>query len=325
MKLARRRFLHLAAGIATLPAISRIANAQGYPARPVRIIVGFTPGGGNDIVARLIGQWLSERLGQPFVVENRPGAGSNIATQAVVSSQPDGYTLLLCGTTNTINDTYYQKLSFNFARDIAPISSITRQPQVLLAHPSFAAKTLAELIAYAKSNPGKVNMSSAGVGSIGHLAGELLKMLTGIDLVHVPFGGNSPALTALLGGQVDVSFASMPSSIEYIRTGKLRGLVLTSAERSEALPDVQAGAEVVPGYEVSSWYGVGAPRDTPAGIIDRLNKEINAGLGDAKLRTRIAEFGGTPMALSPVGFGKFVADETEKWAKVIRAGNIRQQ
>jgi tripartite-type tricarboxylate transporter receptor subunit TctC len=290
-----------------------------------RTRVGFTPGGGNDIVARLIGQWLSERLGQPFVIENRPGAGSNIGTQAVVNAPPDGYTLLLCGTTNAINDTYFQKLSFSFVQDIAPISSITQQPQVMLAHPSFAAKTLAELLAYAKANPGKINMSSAGVGTIGHLAGELLKMMAGVNLVHVPFGGNSPSLTALLGGQVEVSFASMPSSIEFISTGKLRGLAVTSTARSEALPDVPAGAETVPGYEVSAWYGVGAPKGTPAEVIDKLNKEINAGLADAKLKARIAEFGGTPMALSPAEFGKFIADETEKWAQVIRAANIRQQ
>ncbi len=325
MKLPRRQFLHLAAGAAAFPGVSRTAWAQGYPTRPVRLIVGFTPGGGNDIVARLIGQWLSERLGQPFVIENRPGAGSNIGTQAVVNAPPDGYTLLLCGTTNAINETYYQKLSFSFVRDIAPISSITQQPQVMLAYPSFVAKTIAELIAYAKANPDKVNMSSAGVGSIGHLAGVLLMMITGINMVHVPFGGNSPALTALLGGQVDVSFASMPSSIEFIRTGKLRGLAVTSAARSEALPDVPAGAETVPGYEVSAWYGVGAPKGIPAEVIDRLNKEINAGLADPRLKARIAEFGGTPMALSPAEFGKFIADETAKWEKVIRAANIGSQ
>lgn len=325
MKIPRRRFLRLACGAAAVPAISRIAMAEGYPTRAVRIVVGFTPGGGNDIVARLIGQWLSERLGQPFVVENRPGAGSNIATQAVVNAAPDGYTLLLCGTTNAINATYYRKLAFSFVRDIAPVSSITRQPQVMLAHPSFVAKTVPELIAYAKANPGKVNVSSAGVGSIGHLAGELFKMLAGVELVHVPFGGNSPALTALLGGQVDVSFASMPSSIEYIRAGKLRGLMVTSTARNEALPDVPAGAESVPGYEVSAWYGVGAPKGTPADVIEKLNKEINAGLADARLKARIAEFGGTPAALSSGEFGKFVADETEKWAKVIRAANINQQ
>jgi tripartite-type tricarboxylate transporter receptor subunit TctC len=323
MKLPRRKFLHLAAGAAALPAVSRAAWAQAYPTRPVRIIVGFTPGGGNDIVARLIGQWLSERLGQPFVIENRPGAGSNIATQAVVNAAPDGYTLLLAGTTNAINVSYYKKLNFNFLRDIAAVSSITRQPQVMLWTPSFPAKTVPELIDYAKANPGKINMSSAGVGSIGHLAGELFKMMAGVDVVHVPFAGNSPALTALLGGQVDVSFASLPSSIEFIRTGKLRGAV-TSERRLEALPDIPTISEFVPGYEVSAWYGVGAPNATPAEIIDKLNGEINAGLADPKLKAKIADFGGTVFALSPAGFGQFIVDEAEKWAKVIRAANIKQ-
>jgi tripartite-type tricarboxylate transporter receptor subunit TctC len=323
MKLRRRQFLALAA--AALPALPRVAAAQTYPSRSVRIIVGFTPGGGNDIVARLIGQWLSDRLGQPFVVENRPGAGSNIGAQAVVNASPDGYTLLLCGTTNAINDTYYPKLSFKFVRDIAPVASITQQPQVLLTNLAFPAKTVAEFIAYAKANPGKINISSAGVGSIGHLAGELLKLTAGVNLVHVPFGGNSPALTALLGGQVDVSFASLPSSIEFIRTGKLRGLAVTSTRRLEALPDVAAAAEALPGYEVNAWYGVGAPKGTPAGIVDTLNKEINAGLNDPKLKARIAEFGGSVMLLSPAEFGTFVAAEAEKWGKVIRAAGIRSE
>jgi tripartite-type tricarboxylate transporter receptor subunit TctC len=325
MTIHRRHFLHLAGAITALPAIPRAAIAQAYPSRTVRIIVGFTPGGGNDIVARLLGQWLSERLGQPFVVENRPGAGSNIGTQAVVSAAPDGYTLLLCGTTNTINDTYYPKLAFRFARDIAPVASITQQPQVMLTNLAFPTKTTAELIDYAKANPGKINMSSAGVGSIGHLAGELLKQMTGIQLVHVPFGGNSPALTALLGGQIDISFASLPSSVEFIRTGKLRGLAVTSPRRLEVLPEVPAAAETVPGYEVSAWYGVGAPKDTPAGIIERLNQEINLGLADARLKARIAEFGGSVMPQSPAAFGTFIADETEKWAKVIRAAGIRSE
>ena len=291
----------------------------------MRVIVGFAAGGGNDIAARLIGQWLSERLGQPFVIENRAGSGSNIATQAVVNAPPDGYTLLLVGTTNAANVTFYQKLSFNFVRDIAPVSGITRQPQVMLGNLSFPAKTLAELIAYAKAKPGKANMSSAGIGSIGHLAGELFKMMAGVNLVHVPFGGNSPALTALLGGQVEVSFASLPSSIEFIRTGKLRGLAVTSAVRSEALPDVPTIGEFVPGYDVSAWYGVGAPKGTPAEVIDRLNKEINAGLADPKLKARIAEFGGTVFAVSPADFGMFIADETEKWGTVIRAANLKAE
>jgi tripartite-type tricarboxylate transporter receptor subunit TctC len=324
VQLPRRKFLHLAACAATLPAMPHIARAQAYPSRPVRLIVGFAAGGGNDIVARLIGQWLSERLGQPFVVENRPGAGSNIATQAVVNAAPDGYTLLLVGATNAINVSYYQKLNFNFVHDIAAVASITHQPQIILAVPSFPARTIPELIGYAKANPGKVNVSSPGVGSISHLAGELLKMMAGIEMVHVPFSGNSPALTALLGGQVDVSIASLPSSIEFIRTGKLRGLAVTSTKRVEALPDVPAVIESIPGYEVNAWYGVGAPKGTPAEIIDKLNREIGAALADPHLKARIADFGGTPVAQSPAEFGKFIADETEKWSKVIRAANIKQ-
>jgi tripartite-type tricarboxylate transporter receptor subunit TctC len=324
VQLPRRKFLHLAACAATLPAMPHIARAQAYPSRPVRLIVGFAAGGGNDIVARLIGQWLSERLGQPFVVENRPGAGSNIATQAVVNAAPDGYTLLLVGATNAINVSYYQKLNFNFVHDIAAVASITHQPQIILAVPSFPARTIPELIGYAKANPGKVNVSSPGVGSISHLAGELLKMMAGIEMVHVPFSGNSPALTALLGGQVDVSIASLPSSIEFIRTGKLRGLAVTSTKRVEALPDVPAVIESIPGYEVNAWYGVGAPKGTPAEIIDKLNREIGAALADPHLKARIADFGGTPVAQSPAEFGKFIADETEKWSRVIRAANIKQ-
>jgi tripartite-type tricarboxylate transporter receptor subunit TctC len=323
MKLPRRQFLHLAAGAAALPAVSRVAWAQAYPTRPVRIIVGFAAGGGYDIVARLIGQWLSERLGQSFVIENRPGAGTNIATEAVVRAPADGYTLLLIGSTNAINTTFYQKLNFNFIRDIAPVSSITRQPQAMLANPLFAAKTIPEYIDYAKANPGKVNMSSPGIGTISHLAGELFKLMAGINLVHVPFNGNGPALTALLGGQVDVSVASLPSSIEYIRTRKLIGLAVTTATRAEALPEVPSVGEFVPGYEVSAWYGVGAPKETPVDVIDKLNKEINAGLADPKFRARLADFGGTVFALSPGEFGKFIADETEKWGKVIRALNIK--
>ena len=325
MKLPRRTFLHLAVGAAALPAVAPIATAQAYPSRPVHLVVGFAAGGGYDIVARLIGQWLSERLGQSFVIENRPGAGTNIATEAVVRAPPDGYTLLLIGSTNAINATFYQKLNFNFIRDIAPVSSITQQPQAMLANPSFPAKTIPELIDYAKANPGKVNMSSPGVGTISHLAGELFKMMAGVNLVHVPFGGNSPALTALLGGQVDVSVASLPSSIEYIRTGKLRGLGVTTAMRAEALPDVPSIGEFVTGYDVTAWYGVGAPKGTPVDIIDTLNKEINAGLADPKLKARLADFGGTPLVLSPADLGKLIAQETEKWGKVIRAANIKPE
>jgi tripartite-type tricarboxylate transporter receptor subunit TctC len=319
----RRQLLRLAAGAAALPMVSYIARAEGYPTRAVRIMVGFAAGGGYDIVARLIGQWLSERLGQPFVIENRPGAATNIATQTVVNTPPDGYTLLLIGPTNAINATLYQKLSFNFVRDIAPVASITQQPQAILANPSFPAKTIPEFIEYAKGKPSAINMSSPGVGSISHLAGELFKMMAGVNLVHVPFAGNSPALTALLGGQVQVSFASLPSAIEFIRTGKLHGLAVTTPMRSEAVPDLPAVREFLPGYEVSAWYGVGAPSGTPAEIIDKLNKEINEGLADPKLRARIADFGGTPFALSPADFGKFIADETEKWGKVIQTLNIK--
>ena len=274
MKLPRRRFLHLAAGAAALPATSRVARAQAYPTRPVRVIVGFAAGGGYDIIGRLIGQWLSDRLGQPFVIENRPGAATNIATQVVVNAPADGYTLLLVGSTNTINTTFYRKLNFDFMRDIAPVASITRQPQAMLTNPSFPAETIPALINYAKANPGKINTSSPGVGSISHLAIELFKMMAGVNLVHVPFGGNAPALTALLGGQVDVSVASLPSSIESIRSGKLRGVAVTSAMRAEALPDVPALGEFVPGYEVSAWYGIGAPHGTPADVIDKLKRRL---------------------------------------------------
>jgi tripartite-type tricarboxylate transporter receptor subunit TctC len=323
MRLPRRQILHLAAGAAALPALSAIARAQAYPSGPVRWIVGFAPGGGNDILARLMGQWLQQRLGQIFVIENRPGAGSNVATEVVVHAPPDGYTLLFAGLPNAINASLYSKLNFNFIHDIAPIGSIVRAPNVMVVNPSFPAKTLAEFIAYAKANPRKVNMASAGIGSASHLAGELFKMLSDVDLVHVPYRGNGPALTAVLGGQVEVQFPSPPSSIEYIRTGKLRGLGVTSAMRSEALPDLPAIGEFVPGYEMSAWFGAAAPKGTPADVIDKINNEINAGLADPKLRARLADLGDTPLALSPAEFGKLIADETEKWGKVMRAANIK--
>jgi tripartite-type tricarboxylate transporter receptor subunit TctC len=323
MRLPRRQILHLAAGAAALPALSAIARAQAYPSGPVRWIVGFAPGGGNDILARLMGQWLQQRLGQIFVIENRPGAGSNVATEVVVHAPPDGYTLLFAGLPNAINASLYSKLNFNFIHDIAPIASIVRAPNVMVVNPSFPAKTLAEFIAYAKANPRKVNMASAGIGSASHLAGELFKMLSDVDLVHVPYRGNGPALTAVLGGQVEVQFPSPPSSIEYIRTGKLRGLGVTSAMRSEALPDLPAIGEFVPGYEMSAWFGAAAPKGTPADVIDKINNEINAGLADPKLRARLADLGDTPLALSPAEFGKLIADETEKWGKVMRAANIK--
>jgi tripartite-type tricarboxylate transporter receptor subunit TctC len=323
MKLPRRTFLYLTAGAAALPAVSRIARAQAYPTRPVRIIVGFPPAGGADIVARLIGQWLSERLGQQFIVENRPGAGSNIGTEAVVRAPPDGYTLLLVTSPNAINATLYDKLSFNFTRDIAPVAGLTRDPNVMEVNPSVPVKTVPEFIAYAKANPGKINMASAGNGTGGHVAGELFKMMTGVNMVHVPYRGAGPALTDLIGGQVQVMFDVMTSSIEHIRAGKLRALAVTSSTRSEALPDVPTMGEFVPGYEASNIRGVGVPRNTPAEIIDWLNKEINAGLADPKMKARFADLGVTVLAGSPADFGRLMAEEVEKWAKVVKFSGAR--
>jgi tripartite-type tricarboxylate transporter receptor subunit TctC len=282
----RRRFLHLAAGIAALPAVSCFARAEAFPSRTVHWIVGYTPGGGNDIFARLMGQWLQERLGQPFVIENRPGAGSNIATEVVVNASADGYTILLANFANAANASLYGNLKFDFIRDIAPVAGIARVPNIMLVNPSVPAKTLHEFIAYAKANPGKVNMASAGTGSTGHLAGELFKMLAGVNFIHVPYRGNAPALTDLLAGQVQLLFASLPSSVEYVRTGRLRGLAVTTAMRSDALPELPAISESIEGYEVSSWYGIGAPRNTPAEIVEKLNREVNAGLADAKTKAR---------------------------------------
>jgi tripartite-type tricarboxylate transporter receptor subunit TctC len=324
MKLPRRAFLQLVAGAAALPAVSRIARAQAYPTRPVHWIVGFAPGGGNDIVARLMGQWLSERLGQPFIIENRPGAGTNIATEVVVNAPPDGYTLLLAGIPNAFNASMFGKLNFNFIRDITPVAGIIRMPFVMVVNPtSVPANTVPEFIAYAKANPGKVNMASAGTGGGTHLAGELFKMMAGVNLIHVPFRSNGPALTALLGGQVEVLFPSVASSVEYIRTGKLRGLAVTIAMRSEALPDLPTVSEFVPGYEISAWYGVGAPKGTPTEVIDKLNREINEILVYPKATAQLADLGGAPLVGSPADFGKLIADETEKWTKVIRPLNIK--
>ena len=318
MKLPRRKFLHLAAGAAVLPIVPSFAWAQTYPTRPVRIIVGFAPGGAADIMARLIGQWLSEHLGQQFVVENRPGAAGNIATEGVVRSPPDGYTLLLANSVNAINATLYDKLNFNLIRDIAPVASIHREPNVMEVNPSVPVKTVPEFIIHAKANPGKINMASAGIGSMSHLSGELFKMMTGVSLVHVPYRGAGPALVDLLGGQVQVLFATMSSSIEYIRGGKLRALAVTTATRSPALPDVPTVAEFVPGYESSFWTGVGAPKNTPAEIVDKLNDEINSALADPKMKARLAELGATALPGSPADFGKFIAEETEKWGKVVK-------
>jgi tripartite-type tricarboxylate transporter receptor subunit TctC len=325
MKLPRRNFLHLAAGAAALPAVSRIARAQTYPSRPVRWIVGFAPGGGNDIVARLMGQWLSERLGQPFVIENRPGGGSNIATEVVVNAPPDGYTVLLAGIPNAFNASLFGKLNFNFIRDIAPVAGIIRMPLVMAVNPSVPANTVPEFIAYAKANPGKINMASAGTGGGTHLAGELFKTMAGVNLIHVPYRSNGPALVALLGGQAEVLFPSLSSSIEYIRTGKLRGLAVTTAMRSEAMPELPTVGEYVPGYEISAWYGMGAPKGTPTEVIDKLNREINEILADPKAQARLADLGGTVLAGSPADFGKLITEETDKWAEVIKFAGIKWQ
>jgi tripartite-type tricarboxylate transporter receptor subunit TctC len=322
LKLPRRQFLQLAAGAAALPAVSRIARAQAYPTRPVRLMVGVAPGSVPDIVARLIGQWL-EWLGQPFIIENRPGAGSSIATEAVVRAPPDGHTLLLVSTAHAVNATLFDKLNYNFVRDIAPVAGIVRVPNIMEVHPSVPAKTLPEFIAYAKANPGKLSVASAGNGSIPHVAGELFKMMAGVDMVHVPYRGGAPALTDLLGGQVQVLFHDL-SSIDHIRAGRLRALAVTSATRLEALLDIPTVGEFVPNYEANAWFGIGAPKGTPAEIIDRLNKQINASFVDPKTKARLADLG-TVLSGSPADFGKLIADETEKWGKVIRAGNIKAE
>jgi tripartite-type tricarboxylate transporter receptor subunit TctC len=308
-----------------LPVLPRIASAQSYPSRPVRLIVGLAAGGGNDIAARLIGQWLSERLGQQFLIENRPGAGSNLATEMVVRAPADGYTLLLVSASATINATLYERLNFNLVRDIAPVASISRVPNVLVVQSSFPAKTVPEFIAYVKTVPGKISMASPGIGTPQHVAGELLRMMTGIDMVHVPYRGLAPALTDLLGGQVQVLFGTTPGSIEYIRAGKLRPLALTTATRWEGLPDIPAMSEFVPGFEASSWYGIGAPRNTPAEIIHKLNQEINVALADPKIAARLAALGGPALAGSPADFQTLIANETEKWAKVIKFAGIKAE
>jgi tripartite-type tricarboxylate transporter receptor subunit TctC len=323
MKLPRRTFLHLAAGAAALPAASRFAWAQAYPARPVRLIIGYPPGSGPDINARLIGQCLSERLGQPFVIDNRPGAGSNIGTEAVVRAPADGYTLLIAASANASNATLYDKLDFNFIRDIAPVASFTRAPFVMEVHPSVPTKTVPEFITYAKGNPGRINMASSVNGTVPHLSGELFKMMTGVDMVHVPYRGGSAALVDLLRGQVQVRFGVLTESIQYIKDGKLRALAVTTASRSEVLPDIPTVGEFLPGYDASAWTGVGAPRNTPAEIIEKLNRDINASLADPKLKARFTDQGLAAFVGSPADFGKFIVEETEKWAKVVRTANIK--
>ena len=325
MKLPRRRFLLFAAGAAALVVAARIARAQTFPNRPVRIVSGFPPGGINDTYARLIGQWLSERLGQSFIVENRAGAGGNLASESVVRAAPDGYTLLLATSADAWNTTLYENLKFNFYRDVAPVASLARGVGVLVVHPSVPARTVSELVAYAKDNPGKITVASAGVGSAPHVYWEMFRTMSGVDMLHVPYRGGGPALTDMLGGQVQVYFATMSASLEYIRSGKLRALATTGRSRSAVLPDVPVLAEFLPGYEASIYVGIVAPRSTPAAIVDKLNHEINLGLADARMTKRIAEFGDAPLVMSPSAFGRLIADETEKWAMVIRAAHIKAE
>jgi tripartite-type tricarboxylate transporter receptor subunit TctC len=324
MKLPRRQFL-LATGAAMLPAASRFARADIYPSRPVRIIVGYAAGGAPDILARLMGQWLSEGLGQPFVVENRPGANGSIAIETVIKAAADRYPLLAVALPDAVNATLYQSLNYNFVRNIAPVAATSRDPDLMVVNPSLPAKTVPEFINFAKANPGKINMASPGVGSSPHMAGELFKFMAGIEMTHVAYRGSAPALTDLIGGQVQVYFAPISASLAYLRAGKLRALAVTTAARAEALPDIPTVSDFVPGYEVSAWYGIGAPRNTPAEIVDKLNKEINAGLADPKLKARLADLGSSAFVVSSADFGKFIADETEKWAKVIKFANIKAE
>jgi len=321
----RRQFLKLTAAFIVLPTGTLMSRAQAYPIRPVRIIVGFAPGGPQDIMARLVGQWLSDRLGQSFIIENRPGATGNIGAETVVRAPSDGHTLLLCGPPNVINATLYDKLNFNFTLDIAPVASIATAPLVLLVNPSVPAETVPEFIAYAKSNPSRITMASSGTGSPQHVSGELFKMMTGVTMLHVPYRGSAPALTDLIGGQVQAMFDTTPTSIEYIRAGRLRALAVTTAIRSELLPGTPTIATFVPGYEASSWYGIAAPKNTPAEIVGRLNKEISAVVADPKIKARLAELGATAMALSPGEFSKFITDETEKWGKVVRLSGAKAE
>jgi tripartite-type tricarboxylate transporter receptor subunit TctC len=325
MKLPRRQFLHLAAGAVALPALSRVARAQAYPTRPVHLIVSFAAGGPNDTVARLLGQWLAERLGQQFVIENRTGAGGNIGTEVVVRSPPDGYTLLLATSSNAVNATLYDKLSYDFIRDTAPVAAIMRVPNVMVVNPSVPAKTLPEFIAYAKANAGKINMATAGNGSTPHISGELFKQMAGVNLVPVAYRGGAPALIDLIAGQMQVMFEPTIATVPYVTAGKLRALAVTTATRSELLPDIPAVSEFVPGYEASQWYGISAPKSTPAEAVDRLNKEINAALADPKMKARLADLGGIATPMTPAGFGKLIVDETEKWGKVVRAAGIKPE
>jgi tripartite-type tricarboxylate transporter receptor subunit TctC len=325
MKLPRRKFLHLLAGATALPAMPRIASALSYPTRPVRLIVGLAPCGTADILARLMGQWLTERLGQPIIIENRPGAATNVATEMVVRAPADGYTLLMVSTGNAINATLYEKLSFNFIHDIAPVVGTIHAPNVMTTNPSFPAKTVPELIAYAKANPGKINMASSGSGTTSHVSGELFKMMAGVNMVHVPYRGGSLALNDLLSGQVQIMFNTVPTSLEFIRTGKVRALAVTTTTRLEVLPDVPTVSEFVLGYEASTWWGLAAPRSTPPKIIERINLEINQSFTDAKMRARFADLGLTTFPGTPADFGKYIADETAKWSEVVKFAGLQPE
>ena len=325
MKLIRRRFLHLAAGAAALPAVSRIAQGETYPSRPVRLVVPFAPAGPNDIIARVLGQWLSERFGQPFVIENRPGAATNVGTEAVVNATPDGYTVLIVSSPHAINATLYEKLHFNFMRDIGPVAGILRAPNVMVVAPAFPTKSVPEFISYAKANPGKLNFASSGIGASNHMSGELFKIMTGIDMAHVPYRSSGPALTDLFGGQVQVMFDAITSTIEHIRADRLRPLAVTSAPRSALLADTPVMSDFVPGYELSNWFGLGMPSHTPSEIVDRLNIAVNEGLADPGLKARFADLGGSMLPGSPADFGRLIADETAKWGKVIRTANIKPE
>jgi tripartite-type tricarboxylate transporter receptor subunit TctC len=323
--LSRRDFLHATTAAVALALLPRGAGADTYPTRPVRLVVPFPAGGATDLLARLIGQWLTERTGQPFIIDNRPGAGGNIGTEAVVRAPPDGYTLLAFDTTSAVNATLYDRLNFNFIRDIAPVASIVRLPFVVLLHPSVPVRTISELIAYAKANPGKINMASAGNGTLPHVAGELFKMMTGTEMVTVTYRGAAPALADLLGGQVQVYFGTTPASIEHVRAGRLRAIAVTTAARLDLLPDLPTVNDVVPGYEATGWWGIGAPKGTPADIIERLNGDINAALADPALKARIADLGGTALIGSPADFGRLIADETEKWGKVVKFSGAKPE
>jgi tripartite-type tricarboxylate transporter receptor subunit TctC len=323
MTLPRRRFLHLAAAAAAIPAVPRIASADAYPSRPVHLVVGYAAGGGTDIAARLLGQWLSERMGQSFAIDNRPGATTNIGTEFVVHAPPDGYTLLVVTAANAINATFYEKLNFNFIADILPIAGLMRVPQVMVVNSSFPAKTVPEFISFAKANPGSINFASSGAGGTDHMAGELFKISAGVNMTHVPYRGTAPALTDLLGGHVQVVFSSFPPAIEYVRVNELRALAVTSANRSDTLPDIPTVAEFFPGFEASQWYGIGGPKNTPTEIVSRLNREISAALNDSKMQTRIVDLGGTPLPGSPADFGGLIAADTEKWGKVVKAAGLK--